>query len=322
MKYILQLCFLLAFSPLCNAQYVTIPDTNFLNRINLYVPSAVVGNTIDTTDAALLSLQVMSLQNAGISDITGIEYFHGLIELNCQDNNLTSLPRRLPALQILNVGYNPISVIDTLPLTLRNFYAVNCGLTEIASFPDSISDLLIGVNNLTSLPTLPHFLFTLDCGDNLIDSLPELPPFIQVLVCTRNRPQCLPTLPDTLQQLYAYQTATCLPNLPSHLGLSDIGFQVCDSNFVCPPLTNNFANQKQNSEFEIFPNPSQGNFTIKMNSEMFAGKMELFSLSGVKVFETTILNTLQFIDYKLLPGVYFIRVLDEKRQLTSKLIVN
>ncbi len=71
---------------------------------------------------------------------------NGIVELYCNDNNLTSLP--------------------TLPSTLKKLVCVN--------------------NKLTTLPTLPNGLTHLHCGNNRLRTLPHLPETLQMFSCKSN----------------------------------------------------------------------------------------------------------------------------------------
>ncbi len=296
-KYLL---FLLCLSSLIkvNGQYVVIPDTNFLNKIISFVPSAVFGNTIDTTDASLTSLQNMNVQNCNIVNLSGIEYFDGLLGLNCSSN--------------------AISIINKLPPRLISFTCALGSLSVINSFPSTITELLIGSNQLTNLPTLPPNLFLIDCTDNLLDSLPQLPNSLQVLACAYNPIQCLPILPDTLNELIAGNSnITCLPNLPSNLGSSDIGFTICDSiNSSCTTLSNKISENVKPLDLELFPNPTTNEFTIKNISSNEKTMLTIITPFGQIVYTENIFGKDEFVvDVKLAKGIYFVRVEEVLRTL-------
>src|SRR5690349_19276230 len=73
--------FFLAFA-LCisaQAQFVTIPDANFVTYLQTNFPTCMSGNQMDTTCSALIAFQNMDVSNKGIADLTGIQYFDDLI---------------------------------------------------------------------------------------------------------------------------------------------------------------------------------------------------------------------------------------------------
>ena len=91
-KALFSLCLLLAIFTRTNAQYVTIPDTNFVNYLTAHYPSAMVGNMMDTTNVNVVGATSLNISNLGISNIDGVQYFDSLNSLNAYNNNITSLP--------------------------------------------------------------------------------------------------------------------------------------------------------------------------------------------------------------------------------------
>src|SRR5437870_2430627 len=78
-------CFL--FCNCAKAQYVTIPDANFVAWLNANgYATCMVGNQMDTTCSVILSATTLDCTSSSLSDITGIQYFHNLTSLNCQGN--------------------------------------------------------------------------------------------------------------------------------------------------------------------------------------------------------------------------------------------
>src|SRR5688500_3455891 len=138
------LAFILVTSTVTKAQFVTIPDPNFVGWLNANgFVLCLSGNQLDTTCAAVVAASAVTCSNSNIADLTGIEFFDNLEILNCGTNQLTFLP--------------------ALPATL---------LTLDCSF-----------NQLTSLPPLPPLLVDLFCGVNYLNTLPQLPPSVYNLWC-------------------------------------------------------------------------------------------------------------------------------------------
>ncbi|MBK8369037.1 MAG: hypothetical protein IPL10_17095 [Bacteroidetes bacterium] len=73
--------------------YVTIPDVNFRNWLQSNIPSAMIGNQMDTTSLAITTRTIVSIGFTNISDLTGIQYFDALSILECESNFLSTLPR-------------------------------------------------------------------------------------------------------------------------------------------------------------------------------------------------------------------------------------
>ncbi len=76
------------------------------------------------------------------------------------------------------------------------------------------------------------------------------------------------------------------------------------------------------SNFQIIPNPSNGQFKIKMNhndSDML--NIEIYNNAGIKVFTQNNLNRNEFIDPHLSNGVYYVRIKSMNAQSIEKLII-
>ncbi|MBL0343512.1 MAG: hypothetical protein IPP71_23235 [Bacteroidetes bacterium] len=101
-----------------NAQFVTIPDANFVTFLQTNYASCMNGNQMDTTCAAIISETSINCNNKNISDLSGIQFFDNLQSLNCTSNNLTTL--------------------NELPAGLTTLYCVNNNLISIADFPINI----------------------------------------------------------------------------------------------------------------------------------------------------------------------------------------
>ena len=87
------------------AQFVTIPDANFVTYLQTNYPTCMNGNQMDTTCVAIISETKVNCLNKSISDLSGIEYFDNLDTLICGNNNLTSLAN-LPSTVTNLICYN------------------------------------------------------------------------------------------------------------------------------------------------------------------------------------------------------------------------
>ena len=83
--------FCLQLAP-ANAQWVTIPDPNFVTFLQQNYSSCMNGNQMNTTCSQIVNSTQLMLNSSNISDLTGIEYFVNLTYLSCAVNLLTSLP--------------------------------------------------------------------------------------------------------------------------------------------------------------------------------------------------------------------------------------
>ena len=214
--------------------YVTIPDTNFVAWLQMYIPAAMNGNQMDITHHSVTSMMFMPIQGRSISDITGIQYFTSLLQLDCSYNSITSISGLPASLGFLDCRNNQLTSISYFPGGLGSIYCSNNQLTSLPAIPGSVNFIECSNNQLTSLPSLPVNLNRLICGDNHLTSLPALPAGLQLLTCPNNQLTSLPVMPGSMNYLYcSYNQLATLPVLPATI--YDL---YCDSNQLtsCPAL--------------------------------------------------------------------------------------
>jgi subtilisin-like proprotein convertase family protein len=87
------------------------------------------------------------------------------------------------------------------------------------------------------------------------------------------------------------------------------------------------VDQNSLANFTVFPNPTQGNFTVQFNSDSSqAVQVELYDLRGRSVYHSNHENT-GFINQNIQltavqAGVYVLKVKDGTKQVTRKLVIN
>ena len=117
-------------------------------------------------DTDVKGLQGLWIAGKDIQNLAGVEYFVGLVFLNCSYNQLTSLPALPSGLKQLNCHYNQ--------------------LTSLPALPSSLEELYCPCNQLTSLPTLPSGLKYLYCYDNQLTGIDASGSELRDFVCTNN----------------------------------------------------------------------------------------------------------------------------------------
>jgi len=122
----------------------------------------------------------LNVSNRGIKSLPNLTRFKNLEVLDCDNNQLTSLP--------------------TLPQNIEKLYCYNNKLTSLPTLPQNLKVLICFHNQLTSLPTLPQKLETLYCSSNKLNLLPTLPQKLETLYCSHNQLNLLPTLPQNLEK--------------------------------------------------------------------------------------------------------------------------
>ncbi len=221
------------------AQWVTIPDANFVTYLQTNFASCMNGNQMDTTCTAITTAITVNCLNKNISDLSGIEYFDSLDSLICANNNISSLSnipsavthlicfnnnltdlQNIPSgVKWLDCKYNSITNLGTLPNPLIFLDCSYNQLVSLPALPPNLINLIAGFNNLNSIPTLPTSILTVFVAQNQLTVLPTLPAFLTYLDCSSNQLTTLPTLPSGLNSLKANENPliTVLPNLPGQI---------------------------------------------------------------------------------------------------------
>ena len=97
---------------LLRAKNVTIDEINFPDEIfRTYVSEHLDSSANGYLDDKEADISVLDISGLGIRDLQGIEYFSELENLDCSDNELTSLDlSKNPALQVLNAEDNQLDI--------------------------------------------------------------------------------------------------------------------------------------------------------------------------------------------------------------------
>ncbi len=264
--------------------YVLISDANFVAWLQLILPGAMNGNSLNITSPLVTtSTKTVTCWNNNISDLNGIQYFSSLERLECSGNSLTALPTlpnslkwldcavnqiaTLPALpndlQYLNCCLNSLISLPQLPDSLKWLGCWQNSLTSLPSLPAKLEQLLCFRNKLTSLPSLPAGLGNLSCYNNLLTNLPDLPTSLQELNCSENLLTSLPGLPY-LKILYCYSNnIDCFPSLPNsiwppipHPPYVQYNIELYNNPFTCLP---NYLPSAMNPTLMAFPLCAAGN---------------------------------------------------------------
>ncbi|WP_052184235.1 reprolysin-like metallopeptidase [Psychroserpens sp. Hel_I_66] len=103
--------------------------------------------------------------------------------------------------------------------------------------------------------------------------------------------------------------------------LNDWSIEICTTT-VTPLSVDEFAV----GDFSIFPNPNNGEFTIKLNSSSNQDiTVDVFDIRGRKIFDNTYVNNSDFNQSISLnnvqSGMYLVKVSDGKKQTTKKIVI-
>jgi len=125
-----------------------------------------------------------------MEELTQLDNYHDMVYIHCHNNKLTVLP--------------------TLPNSLKELYCSHNELTTLPSLPNSLKHLDCSENKLTELQNLPKGLTHLICSDNLLFILPNLPNCLTHLNCYKNNLTFLPVLPKSLIIEYYHNNPVAL----------------------------------------------------------------------------------------------------------------
>ena len=170
------LCLLPALALAEGAAGVAIDPTNFPDaNFRIYVSTFDKDNDDRLSPAELAAVKSMSLIGKSIGDLTGIEHFTALTELDCRRNQLTSLDlSKNTALQVLNCNNNPLtSLVLGGNTALTKLSCTNNQLTSLDLSKNTALQVLdCEGNQLTSLDVSKNTALTdLDCRWNQLTSL-------------------------------------------------------------------------------------------------------------------------------------------------------
>lgn len=251
-RFLLTTCICILSLTSVKAQFVTIPDANFVSFLQTKFPACMNGNQMDTTCPGIVNATTLDCSQKFIANLSGIQYFDNLNNLNasgniglnslpglpstldtvdCSFTGLTSLPALPPGLIYLDCSQAFIPNIPALPSTLKLLYlgdvyffvsAAHFTYTNFPPLPAGMVDFQSGGGTMpqefTSLPGNLEYFVCMNCG---LTSLPELPQSLIGLDVTDNQLTSLPSFEHFRQNsvyldyvAFKDNPVTCFPLLP------------------------------------------------------------------------------------------------------------
>lgn len=326
MKKSLPFLFFGLFTVSSFAQNVMIPDANF--------KAYLVGNTaintnldseIQLSEAAAFT-GTINVFNNNISDLTGIESFTSLTQLNCTDNNLTSLNvSSNTMLTVLSASQNSLTSLDVSnnPNLTSLFLSFNSLTSLDVSNNTSLTLLWCHINQLTALDvSMLTQLTELQCNGNDLSVLDVSGlNSLNKLGCFNNNLTYL-NVANGNNANFTQFNATNNPSL--------VCIQVDDSlysatNWVNIDVTASFnencgvnsLNENKLIEMTIYPNPTNNNLTI--SCEEVLRSVYIYDMNGKLIQQE---NQKQFSIEELSPGIYTILVTTDDGIFKDKLVKN
>jgi len=78
---------------------------------------------------------------------------------------------------------------------------------------------------------------------------------------------------------------------------------------------------KSENKLNVFPNPSQNNFSISLNADIKNAQVDIFNMIGEKVYSFELISKQQTVVSQLPAGIYFLKVNAGEKQFSEKLII-
>lgn len=249
------------------------PDANFLKYVE---------KIIDTDHSGTLSQEernatVIYVLGMGIKDLTGIEFFPELEDLDCSENQLTQLDvSKNPKLKRLVCYKNKLTSLDV---------SGNTSLTELHCYTNQLTSLNLGENaNLNKLNCIVNRLTSLDlsgnanltilsCSSNLLTSLDvSNNPNLILLDCERNQLTSLNVSKNTV-----LDALVCGSNKLDELDVSEN-----------PALKELYCSNNQLTSLDLSKNTALDTLDCSGNKrQITVGETGQFNLSALKGFDVS-----------------------------------
>jgi len=225
------------------AQNTYVPDDNFEQAlIDLGYDDTLDDYVLTANISGVTNLHVGSKE---ISDLTGIEDFIALTNLQCQGNQLTSLDvSNNTALTSLECWNNQLTSLDVSANTALTW--LNCAINQLTSLDVSTNTALTGLscysNQLTTLDVSNNTALTgLWCGANDLTSLDvSSNTALNELHCNHNQLTSLDVSANTdLTELHCFNNQLTSLDVSKNTALDEL--QVQDNQLTTLDLSNNTA---------------------------------------------------------------------------------
>jgi len=165
-KFIFLILLFFGVSKNVEAQYVTIPNPNFVIFLQTNYPTCMNGNQMDTTCIEIITEDTLIISyptDPLISNLVGIQYFDGLISLQCSNNTISYIPTFPSLLERIDCSSNQLITMPNLPSNLRFLDCSSNQLTSLPILPNSLKTLKCEYNDVLNLPILPNLMTYLNC---------------------------------------------------------------------------------------------------------------------------------------------------------------
>jgi hypothetical protein len=328
---------LLALPMIGFGQNVNIPDANFKQCLVYHWPA------IDTNGDNEIQVSEASAFNGGIvcgsniSNLTGIEAFTALTELDCSGNQLTSVDvSQNTALFYLNFSYNQLTTLDVSQNTA--LIQLGCSYNQLTTLDLSqnifLDELGCSYNQLTTLDLSQNIILDeLGCRGNQLTSLDLSQNYeLEGLDCRSNQLTSLDVRNGNNSNFNNFDEfyASGNPNLTcinvDNVTFSTVFWDVTGGH-IDPQhyFSNNcsgagISDINESNTLILYPNPTNGDFTITgLELVGYVSSLSITDMNGkvVKVLDT---KATKFSMASIKPGVYFLNILSGNKQEVLKIV--
>jgi len=322
----------IGFISFLQAQNTYVPDDNFEQAlIDLGYDSVPLDDYVPT--ANINTVTTLNLGSKNISDLTGIENFTALVDLDAQHNNLSSVDLSNNVnLENLNLNNNNLTTIDVSSLNaLKRFYIQTNVLTGLdVSNNANLTNLFCPYNNITSLNiTNCTALYDFTCNYNDLTTLDvSTNTSLMFFYCKNNELNYLNLKNGNNINITGFD-ARNNPNLTCIL-VDDATWSTTNWTQIDPTSTfvNNQAecdalsisDDKLEASIRIFPNPSKDYIHIDVANDISINHIAIYDISGKIVYQSQDVAEINVRD--LNTGIYLVKISGEKAVSTHKIMIS
>lgn len=314
------------------------------NSVNLGDANA-LGNGVTNDDSvskpAVVQVTNLDISGLGISDLTGIEFFYGLVSLNASNNSISNgiSFQENTALESLNLNDNYINTIDlSQNIHLEQLNAKNNLINQIDVSDNTLLTTLDLYNNyLTEIDvSYNDYLELLNIGNNFITNSLDLSTHYDLVNVNVNINQL-----TSLDLRNGYNTIltsfdatensdlTCIfvdnaTNANAGSGsyaswLKDAATNYVETAADCNALAVDDA-EILKTNYTLYPNPFQEILSVKaVDSDDFT--ISIYSVLGKELIQSNSVNGIAHIDTSsLATGTYLVTILTDKKFISYKII--
>ena len=314
----------------CSLPKTNVPDDNFEQALIDLGYDDVLDNFVTTQN--INTLTSLFINGREIEDLTGIEDFVALYDLDCSDNDLTSLDvSNNKSLFFLSFSQNDIATINL---------SENIGLEVLYCFENNLTNLDVDVNvNLLYVAVADNELTTLNLSNNVLLEelyvsnndiatldLSKASNFFGLLCDNNNLSELNLQNGNNVNWGRGNFDTTSNPNLTC-IQVDDVAY--ANENFIRIDEASSFSedcnallstNEVSHIGFSMYPNPSKGNVTINVLEE---SSLIIYSLTGKEITNTVLIEGENQLDsLKLNSGIYIFHVTTNTKSSTKRLVMN